>query len=63
MIPYSWEEMICPLTQIVEKRKVAKPDFDIFGWLFVSNQSLLASSKLYIWSSKFTTFLNSRDFS
>jgi hypothetical protein len=31
MIPYSWEEMICPLTQMIEKRKVARPDFNIFA--------------------------------
>ena len=29
MLPFNWEEMICPLTQIKEKRKVAKPNFDL----------------------------------
>ena len=26
MIPYNWQEMICPITGIKESRKVAKPD-------------------------------------
>lgn len=30
MIPYSWDEMLCIKSGLIEKRKVAKPNFDVF---------------------------------
>lgn len=30
MIPYNWESFICPMTKVIEKRKVAKPDLSFF---------------------------------